>query len=197
MKSALHSAARLGAALAAAAAFVACSHDSTAPSLDAGRSAAASAPGSGGNGSSPQDTVGSAPHGEWHLQTIRGAVLGLDRATTGDTSIANTTPIAGATVEIHKISLVITQPVAGDSASGTLKDLGIVATKTTDASGQFEYVLDEPIIVKTGEPTPLVTYRLTVSPPSGSPFAGQSAMQVLFAEQLGGDGVSHYYLRKK
>jgi hypothetical protein len=90
--------------------------------------------------------------------------------------------------------LVIVPPAGVDSAKQSLQDLGIVATKTTDAAGRFEYVLDDPIIVKTGQPTPLVTYRLTVHTPAGSAFAGQSGMQVLFAEQLPGDGVSHSYL---
>src|SRR4051812_1319937 len=193
MKFPTHFATRHAPALVAAVALLACSHDSTDPTLGAPPAVAASAPGSGGSGTTPHDTVGTSP-GEWHLQTIRGAVLGLDRATTGDTSAANTTPVANATVEIHKISLVINPPTGADSASRSLQDLGIVATKTTDAAGRFEYVLTEPIIVKTGEPTPLVTYRLTVIPPAGSPFAGQSGMQVFFAEQLGGDGVVHYYL---
>jgi hypothetical protein len=193
MKSPAHFATRHAAALVVGVALLACSHDSTEPALGAPPAVAASAPGAGGSGASPHDTVGTNP-GEWHLQTIRGAVIGLERATTGDTSAANTTPVANATVEIHKISLVIGAPAGADSASRSLQDLGIVATKTTDAAGRFEYVLADPIVVKTGEPTPLVTYRLTVIPPAGSPFVGQSGMQVLFAEQLGGDGVSHYYL---
>lgn len=192
MKSMPHFAMRHAAAVAAAVALLGCSHDSTDPTLGHTPATAASAPGTGGTGTS-QDTLGSSQR-EWHLQTIRGAVLGLDRSTTGDTSAANTTPVANAKVEIHKISLAIVPGSGADSASRSLQDLGIVATKTTDASGRFEYVLDDPIIVKTGEPTPLITYRLTVTPPAGSPFVGQSGMQVLFAEQIGGDGVVHYYL---
>jgi hypothetical protein len=183
-------ASRHAAALVAAIALLGCSHDSTDPTLGKTPAASSSAP---GTGTSPRDTLGTSP-GEWHLQTIRGQVLGMDRAATGDTSATNTTPIANATVEIHKISLVIVPPAGADSAKQSLQDLGIVATKTTDAAGRFEYVLDDPIIVKTGQPTPLVTYRLTVHTPAGSAFAGQSGMQVLFAEQLPGDGVSHYYL---
>ena len=164
-------------AVAVALALVGCSHDST--GLTPGGS-----PSTASSGTAPSDTVTVVPHGEWHLQTVHGVLLGLERSTTGDTSAANTTPVANAKVEIHKISLAMSPP----------SDLGVVATKTTDAAGRFEYVLDDPIVVKTGEPTPLITYRLTVTPPAGSPFAGQSGMQVYFAEQLTGDGVVHYYL---
>jgi hypothetical protein len=103
---------RHAAALVAAIALLGCSHDSTDPTLGKTPAASSSAP---GTGTSPQDTVGSSP-GEWHLQTIRGQVLGMDRAATGDTSATNTTPIANATVEIHKISLVIMPPAGADSA---------------------------------------------------------------------------------
>lgn len=179
----------LSAALAAAITLAGCSGDATAPAAG-GPSALSSAPGSGG----PSDTLRSSPNGEWDLKTIRGVVLGLERTATGDTSSANTTPIANATIEIHKISLVMVPGTGTDTASSKSQDLGIVATKTTDAAGQFEYVIDDPLIVKTGQPSPLVTYRLTITPPAGSAFAGMSGVQVFFAEQLPGDGVFHYYL---
>jgi hypothetical protein len=183
------------AALIAAIGLVGCSNDTTRPAPADGPIASSSAPGnaSGGSPSSP-DTLGGAPHGEWHLQTIRGAVLGLDRSAGIDTSVAAATPIANATIEIHKISLAIVPPSGSDTATAKLKDLGIVATATTDASGRFEYVISEPLIVKTGEPSPLITYHLTIIPPAGSSFVGQSDVQVFFAEQLPGDGVFHYYL---
>jgi hypothetical protein len=190
MKPAILSMTRHAVALASAVMLVACSRDSTGPAIDPSPSAAASAPG----GTSASSDTGGVKQGEWHLQTIRGVLLGLERSTTGDTSAANTTPVANATVEIHKISLAVTPAEGADSAAQSLKDLGIVATLTTDAAGKFEYVLADPIVVKTGVPSPLITYRLTVTPPPGSPFAAQSGMQVLFAEQIGGDGVVHYYL---
>ena len=42
---------------------------------------------------------------------------------------------------------------------------------------------DEPLIVRTGQPSPNTTYRLTITPPAGSPFAKRSAAQVIFLEQ--------------
>jgi hypothetical protein len=51
--------------------------------------------------------------------------------------------------------------------------------------------------VKTGQPSPLVTYRLTISPAAGSPFAARAGVQVYFAEQLPGDGVFRYYLFRR
>lgn len=114
----------------------------------------------------------------------------------GDTTSATSAPIiAGAKIEIHKFSLDITAPTAGDSSTVKLQDLGIVATVTSDAAGKFEYVLSDPIIVKTGQPSPKITYRLTITPPAGSPFVAQSGIQVFFMEQLpAGTPAFNYYL---
>ena len=174
--------------------LMACSSESTSPTLG-GPSASSSGPGAEDPKTSP-DTAGPS-QGEWHLKTIRGLVLGLERSTTGDSSAATTPPIANATVEIHKVSLALTAATGGDTNTVKLQDLGVVATRTTDNAGRFEYVIDEPLIVKTGQPSPLITYRLTITPPAGSPFAAQSGVQVFFAEQLPGDGVSRYYLRAR
>ena len=174
--------------------LMACSSESTSPTLG-GLSASSSTPGAGDPTTSP-DTVGPS-QGEWHLKTIRGLVLGLERSPTGDSSSAGTTPVANAKVEIHKISLVMTAAAGGDTNTVKLQDLGVVATRTTDNAGRFEYVIDEPLIVKTGQPSPLITYQLTITPPTGSSFLAQSGAQVFFAEQLPGDGVSRYYLRAR
>lgn len=66
--------------------------------------------------------------------------------------------IPNATIEIHKISMPST-------------DAGVVATVRSDAEGKFQFVIDQPIIVRTGQTTPSpITYRLTITPSSGSSF---------------------------
>jgi hypothetical protein len=172
----------------AVAAVAACSDDAlTATGPDAAPEAAAL------NGG-PSDTSVTPPTGEWHLATIRGVVIGVERSSgLVDTSDAATTRIAGATIEIHKIDLAGTAGMAGDTTTYQLKDLGVVATVETDAQGRFEYVLSDPIIVKSGEPSPLTTYHLTITPRAGSKFAARSGVQVFFAEQLGGGGASYNY----
>jgi hypothetical protein len=146
----------------------------------------------------PSDTTAGSPSGEWHLATIRGVLRGIASTTgltSGDTSNVSTPVIAGATIEIHKFSLDATSPTSGDTSAVTFKDLGVVATVTTDASGKFQYVLSEPIVVKTGQPSPRITYRLTATPPAGSPFAARSDIQVFFMEQLpAGTADFNYYL---
>ena len=147
---------------------------------------------------SPSDTTASSPSGEWHLATIRGVLRGVTSTSgiaSGDTTATSTPTIAGAKVEIHKFSIDVTTATAGDSAAVQLKDLGIVATVTTDGAGKFQYVLGDPIIVKSGEPSPKITYRLSVTPPAGSPFAAQSGIQVFFMEQFpAGTPYLNYYL---
>jgi hypothetical protein len=150
-----------------------------------------------GTQSSPSDTTAGSPNGEWHLATIRGVLRGVTSASglaAGDSSSATTSIIAGAKIDIHKYSLDISG-TTGDSASMQLKDLGVVATVTTDAQGKFQHVLADPIIVKSGQPSPKITYRLTVTPPAGSPFAAQSGIQVFFMEQFpAGTPDLNYYL---
>jgi hypothetical protein len=114
---------------------------------------------------------------EWRLKTIRGVVLGL-ASTPGRSDTLQFvqygvpgTAIAGATIEIHKFTLPST-------------DLGIVTTIKSGADGKFEYVISDPLIVRTGQPSPNTTYRLTITPPAGSPFAKRTAAQVIFAEQV-------------
>ena len=181
-------------ALTAALAISACSDDGGLTSPDQKLSA------NGGTGSqtTPSDTTVGSPTGEWHLQTIRGVLRGVTSSgglASGDTSSATAPIIAGAKIDIHKVSLDVTGATSGDSASMTLKDLGVVATVTTDAAGKFQYVLSEPIIVKSGQPSPKITYRLTVTPPAGSPFAAQSNIQVFFMEQFpAGAPDFNYYL---
>ena len=151
-----------------------------------------------GSQTPPSDTAVSSPSGEWHLATIRGVlhgVVGSSGLASGDSSSAATPIIAGATIAIHKFSLDVTTATSGDSASVQLADLGVVATVTTDASGKFQYVLGDPIIVKSGQPAPKITYRLTITPPVGSPFAAQSGIQVFFMEQFpAGTPNLNYYL---
>jgi hypothetical protein len=163
----------------------ACSDAATGLPSAGSENSASNTPTSGNPGSS--DTTQGAP-GEWHLATIRGVVLG-----THETSSSTNTSISGATVEIHKMSITAAPP--GDSASTRLQDLGVVATLTSDASGGFEYVLSDPIIVKAGQPSPTITYHLTITPPAGSPFAAQSDIQVFFMEQLPATQAAvNYYL---
>ena len=102
-----------------------------------------------------------------------------------------------AKVEIHKVGLN-SSPAAGDSASFKLQDLGVVATVTADASGKFEYVLSDPIVVKSGQP-PMITYQLTITPPAGSPLAARSGIQVFFMEQFPASlpAVNYYLFLKK
>jgi hypothetical protein len=145
------------------------------------------------NPASSDTTQGGSP-GEWHLATIRGVVLGTNGWNTDTTSSAATV-ISGAKVEIHKIGLKSATSAAGDSASSKFQDLGIVATATTDASGRFEYVLSDPIVVKSGQSSPMTTYHLTITPPAGSPFAAQSDVQVWFMEQFPANQTAvNYYL---
>lgn len=113
---------------------------------------------------------------EWRLATIRGVVMGISRgpgvSDSAQFSQYNVpgSEVAGATIEVHKFTLPST-------------DLGVVATITSDAAGKFEYVISEPLIVRTGQPSPNTTYRLTITPPAGSPFAKRVAAQVIFLEQ--------------
>ena len=66
---------------------------------------------------------------------------------------------------------------------------------TTDAAGKFQYVLSEPIVVKSGQPSPRITYQLSVTPPAGSAFTAQSGIQVFFMEQFpAGTADLPYYL---
>jgi len=154
--------------------------------------------GSGAGTQTPSDSTLGSSTGEWHLATIRGVLRGVSGSAglaSGDTSSGSVSVIAGATVEIHKFSLNAPNGTSGDSASTKAQDLGVVATVTTDAAGKFQYVLSDPIIVKSGQPTPLTTYRLTVTPPRGSPFAAQSGIQVFFMEQFpAGTADFSYYL---
>lgn len=140
------------------------------------------------------DTAQGPSAGEWHLATIRGVVIGINVFAT-DTTPSAQNVLAGATVEVHKIGLAPTTAAGGDSTSRTFQDLGVVTTVTTDASGRFEYVLRDPIIVKSGQPSPQITYHLTITPPAGSRFAAQSDVQVLFMEQLPATQAAvNYYL---
>ena len=170
-------------ALTAALAIGACSNDSGLTSPDPKLSANSGT----GSQTSPSDTTAGSPSGEWHLKTIRGVLHGVTssaRLASGDTSAMSTPIIAGAKIEIHKFSLDFSNVSPGDSASLKLLDLGVVATVTTDAAGKFQYVLSDPIIVKSGQPSPKITYRLTATPPAGSPFAARSDIQVFFMEQF-------------
>jgi hypothetical protein len=116
----------------------------------------------------------------------------------GDTALGvNSITVPNAKVEIHKVGLNSTS-AAGDTASFTLQDLGVVARVTTDASGKFDYVLSDPIVVKSGQSSPKITYQLTITPPAGSPFAAQSGIQVFFMEQFpAGQPALNYYLHLK
>ena len=127
---------------------------------------------------------------EWRLQTIRGVVLGRPISDMRDSLILQYTQYKGggtvvpnATIEIHKINMPST-------------DLGVVTTVRSDAQGRFEFVIDQPIIVRTGQTTPSpITYRLTITPPAGSPFAKRTGAQVIFAEQFAPDqAVWEYYV---
>ena len=98
-------------------------------------------------------------------------------------------------VEWGRPTLVIRDVDANELFFWMPHDLGVVATVTTDVSGKFQYVLSEPIVVKSGQPSPMTTYRLTVTPPRGSPFAAQSGIQVFFMEQFpAGTADFSYYL---
>jgi hypothetical protein len=168
----------------------ACSGDATGiPTLSPN-----SASGLSNSGTPASDTTLGGSPGEWHLKTIRGIVLGAHSMVNADTSEFASNPIAGAKVEIHKIDLTPTTSTGGDSASRRFKDLGIVATVTADASGRFQYVLDDPIVVKSGQASPSTTYHLTITPPAGSAFPATSDVQVLFMEQLPAswDAVNYY-----
>ena len=176
-------AARQFLALTAALTIGACSNDAGPTSPDQKLSANSGT----GTQTSPSDTTAGSPTGEWHLKTIRGVLRGVTssaRLASGDTSATSTPIIAGAKIEIHKFSLDVSNVSAGDSASFKLLDLGVVATVTTDAAGKFQYVLSDPIVVKSGQPSPKITYRLTATPPAGSPFAARSDIQVFFMEQF-------------
>jgi len=155
-------------------------------------------PGGGSGTQTPSDSTTGSPSGEWHLATIRGILRGVGGPgglASGDTSSASISVIAGATIEVHKFSLAAANAASGDTAAVKLQDLGAVATVTTDAAGKFQYVLSEPLIVKSGQPSPTTTYRLTVTPPRGSPFAAQSGIQVFFMEQFpAGTADYPYYL---
>jgi hypothetical protein len=157
--------------LATVVAAVACSRDGVGPTV--GDESAATANGVGGKG----DTTVVSTTREWHLKTIRGVVLGLGSAPGRSDTLQFAqygvpgTAIAGATIEIRKFTLPST-------------DLGVVTTITSDAAGKFEYVIGDPLIVRTGQPSPNTTYRLTIRPPAGSPFAKRTAAQVIFAEQF-------------
>jgi hypothetical protein len=181
--------ARAALALLSVAAFAACSDDSQNPTaLQSSKNPGDASPGVVAGASAKQDSSQSNPSGEWHLATIRGVLLGLtvdSMPNSPDAPRINGTPVPNATVEIHKFALPVTS-TTGDSTTITsgLKDLGVVATVTADAQGKFQYVLADPLIVKTGQPSPKITYQLTVTPPSGSPFAARSGIQVYFMEQL-------------
>jgi hypothetical protein len=173
-------------ALTAAVAIAACSDNAGLTSVDP-KSLSTSGAGVGTQTPSSSSDTSAAPSGEWHLATIRGVlhgVTGSNGLASGDSSSTTTPIIANATIEIHKFSLDAVSPASGDSASVKLRDLGVVATVTTDAAGKFQYTLSDPIVVKSGQPSPRITYRLTVTPPSGSPFAPQSGIQVFFMEQF-------------
>lgn len=173
-------------ALAGVVAIGACSDAATSPAPAGLKNSA--------NGTPGADTT-QGTQTEWHLATIRGVVIGAHVLLTADSSSAATTPIGGAKVEIHKMALTSTTSTSGDSASMRPQDLGVVATVTADASGRFEYVLSDPIVVKFGQPSPLITYHLTITPPASSPFAAQSDIQVFFMEQFpAGQTAVNYYL---
>ena len=154
-------------ALAGVVAIGACSNDVAGVTPTGSNNSVTGGPTSGNPASS--DTTGGAPQGEWHLATIRGVVVGINAqaGARGDTALGvNPITVSNAKVEIHKVGLNSTS-AAGDTASYRLQDLGVVATVTTDASGKFEYVLSDPIVVKSGQSSPMITYQLTVTPPSG------------------------------
>ena len=180
-------------ALTAALAIGACADDGSLTSPDRKLLA------NNGSPTTPPDTTAGSPSGEWHLQTIRGVLHGVVSSgglASGDTSSMSTPIIAGAKIEIHKFSLdASATTTSGDSATVHLQDLGVAATVTSDAAGKFEYVLSDPIVVKSGQPSPRITYRLAVTPPAGSPFAARSDIQVFFMEQFpAGTPDLNYYL---
>jgi hypothetical protein len=145
----------------------------------------------GSGAPAPSDTARGNPSGEWRLATIRGIVIGTDVFST-DTMPSPENTLVGAKVEIHKIGL---PPAGGDSTSRRFQDLGVVATVTTDNAGKFEYVLADPLVVKSGQPSPQITYHLTITPPAGSRFAAQSDVQVFFMEQFPASMTAvNYYL---
>ncbi|HTE44211.1 MAG TPA: hypothetical protein VK636_03115 [Gemmatimonadaceae bacterium] len=157
-------------------AIVACSDGASGPTAIGSSPPASSVIGSTG------DTTRGPTTGEWHLATIRGLAIGVDRITANgsvDTSAAKTTALAGAKVEIRKVQLL---PAVGFAPMG-YQDIGIVATVTADAAGKFEYVLSDPIVVKSGQPSPMISYRVTITPTVGSPFA-KGDLQVYFVEQF-------------
>ncbi|MEP6619045.1 MAG: hypothetical protein ABJE47_07020 [bacterium] len=174
----------------------ACSADSTGPTTTGSKS---QLPGDASHPAS-SDSTGVPASGEWHLATIRGLVAGLDRNVLGapaDTSATGITAVGGAKVQIHKVAIHGTVNPSSPGGGLTFEDLGIVATVTTDAHGNFEYVLSDPIVVKSGQPSPMTTYQLTITPPAGSPYASQSNVQVFFLEQFPA-GVSrwNYFLNR-
>lgn len=170
----------------------ACAGDVTEVQPFGSKDLASGALGSGNPASSDTTRGGSAS--EWHLATIRGVVLGIN-GFASDTTTSATTVQAAATVEIHKIGLTPVTSASGDTASMKFQDLGVVATVTTDAAGRFEYVLREPLVVKAGQPSPLTTYHLTITPPASSRFGAESDVQVLFMEQLpASQAAVNYYL---
>lgn len=167
-------------------AIAACSDDATGPTPNPARPLGSAVAGS------PGDTTRGSTTGEWHLATIRGIALGLDKINSGaggDTTRFGTTALAGAKVEIRKVRLIPT----ADFRPWDYQDLAVVATVTADAEGKFEYVLSEPIVVKSGEPSPMISYRVTITPLAGSPYA-VGDLQVTFAEQFQAGTTAWNYL---
>lgn len=140
-----------------------------------------------GLGAGAADSLKKASAGEWHLATIRGALLG---ASSTDTLHAATVAIANAKVEVHAGDL----ETGSDPRSLNFRDRGVVATLTSGPNGEIDYVVPDPIVVKTGQPSPMRTYRMIISPPAGSAYAARD-VQVYFAEQApSGAGRWKYYL---
>lgn len=171
------------AALAGAFVAAACSSDSVSPTLGETKLATSTSNGSGG---SDTTTAGPRDGQTWTLETINGLVLGVDKAiwapsTGGDTLVANTTPVANATVEVRPYEF--TPPPAGGGDSSTVfKDLGVEATLTTDANGKFTYKVKNPVVVVAGQPSPKRGYFVTITPPTGSPYKPRERASVIFAE---------------
>lgn len=162
----------------------ACSGDSLGPTVGDQNAAAAKAAGG------KADTTVTIPNREWRLQTIRGVVLGRPISDMRDSMLLQYTQyknggvvIPNATIEVRKINLPST-------------DVGLVTTLRSDAEGKFQFVIDQPIIVRTGQPTPSsITYHLVITPPAGSPYAKRTGAQVIFAEQFAADqAVWEYYV---
>ncbi len=185
----------LGGAIAVAAA---CSADATDP-LGTGSKPLVTSSGPGGTDSTGAGGPGSSNR-EWKLETIRGVVLGVDRAvwapsTGGDTLSMSTTPVPGATIRVIKFEY--NPNVTGGDSSVVFKELGVVATLTADANAKFEYKVSDPIVIKDGQPRPNFGYWLTITPPAGSPYLEREHTSVFFAEQFtSGDGRSSYFLNR-